>query len=72
MFLVFRILVWNSKNDELLCREVLVMGPYQYKTRNREQGNVWKQVADTLNIILIENEFFRVVALAVRRGVLYL
>ena len=65
-------MVWNSENDELLCREVLVVGPYQYKTRNREQENVWKQVADAFNITIIENKFFRVVALAVRRGVLYL
>ena len=53
-------MVWNSEKDELLCREVLLMEPYQYKTRSREQGNLWKQIPDALNVISTKKIFFRV------------
>ena len=51
---ISRIMVWNNEKDELLCREVLLMEPYQYKARSWEQGNVWKQIADALNLISTE------------------
>ena len=63
---ISRIMVWNNEKDELLCREVLLMEPYQYKARSWEQGNVWKQIADALNLISTENTFFRVDAHVVR------
>ena len=42
------------------------MEPYQYKARSRARGNVWKQIADALNIISTESTFFRAGARAVR------
>ena len=63
---ISRIMVWNNEKDELLCREVLLMEPYPYKARSWEQGNVWKQIADALNLISTENTFFRVNAHVVR------
>ena len=42
------------------------MEPYQYKARSRARGNVWKQIADALNLISTESTFFRVGARAVR------
>ena len=63
---ISRIIVWNNEKDELLFREVLLMEPYQYKARSWEQGNVWKQIADALNLISTENTFFRVDAHVVR------
>ena len=59
-------MVWNNEKDELLCCEVLLMEPYQYKARSRGRGNVWKQIADALNLISTESTFFLVDARAVR------
>ena len=59
-------MVWNNEKDELLCHEVLLMEPYHYKTRSRERGNVWKQIADALNLISTGSTFFRIDACAVR------
>ena len=59
-------MVWNNKKDKLLCRELLLMESYQYNARSREQGNVWKQIADALNLISTASTFFRVNARAVR------
>lgn len=64
MFVIFGIMVWNSVKNELICREVLLMEPYQYKTGSREQGNVRKKRADALNLISTKNIFFRVNARA--------
>lgn len=36
MLLIFRIIVWNSKKNELICREVLLMEPFQYKAKGRK------------------------------------
>ena len=63
---ISRIMVWNNEKDELLFLEVLLMEPYPYKARSWEQGNVWKQIADALNLISTENTFFRVNAHVVR------
>ena len=57
---ISRILVWNNEKDELLSREVLLTEPYQYKARSREQGNIWKQIADALNLISTESTFCHV------------
>ena len=61
-------MVWNNKKDELLCREELRMEPYQYKARRKKRRNVWKQIADALNLISIDNTFFCVDARAVCEG----
>ena len=39
---------------------------YQHKARSRERGNVWKQIADALNLISTDSTFFPVDARAVR------
>ena len=36
MLLIFRTIVWNSKKNELICREVLFMEPFQYKATGRK------------------------------------
>ena len=33
------------------------MERYQFKNRNNERGNAWKQIVDTLILILTENIF---------------
>ena len=37
MLHIFRIIIWNSKKNELICREVLLMEPFQYKAKGRKQ-----------------------------------
>jgi len=41
-------MVWDNNKDEILCREVLLFEPYQFKQRSRERGNAWKAIADSL------------------------
>ena len=42
-------MVWNDNKDEMLCREVLLFEPYQFKPRSHERGNAWKAIAENLN-----------------------
>ena len=39
----------SEKHDVVLCREVLVMEPYQHPYRSKERGDVWNQIALNLN-----------------------
>ena len=40
---------WSEKHDVVLCREMLVMEPYQHPYRSKERGDVWNQIALNLN-----------------------
>ena len=40
---------WSDKHDITLCREILVMEPYQYPYRSKERGDVWNNIAINLN-----------------------
>ena len=40
---------WSEKHDVVLCREVLLMEPYQHPYRSKERGDVWNQIALNLN-----------------------
>ena len=42
-------MVWTDEKDELLCQE-----PYKFKARQKERGNVWKIIANNLNIMADE------------------
>ena len=42
-------MLWNDNKDEILCREVLVFEPYQFKPRSHERGNAWKAISENLN-----------------------
>ena len=42
-------MVWTDQKDELLCQE-----PYKFKARKKERGNVWKIIANNLNIMADE------------------
>ena len=44
-----KIMVRNDQEDELLCREILLLEPHKFKARAREKGNLWKTIADNLN-----------------------
>ena len=50
VFYFFRtIMMWNDNKDDMLCREVLLFEPYQFKLCSHERGNAWKVIAETLN-----------------------
>ena len=48
-------MVWTDVKDKLLCREILLCEPYKFKARTKERGNVWKIIANNLNIMAGEN-----------------
>ena len=48
-------MVWTDVKDELLCREILLCEPSKFKARTKERGNVWKIIANNLNIMADEN-----------------
>ena len=48
-------MVWTDVKDELLCGEILLCEPYKFKARTKERGNVWKIIANNLNIMADEN-----------------
>lgn len=35
----------------MLCREVLVVQPYQHRPKSTERGNAWTSIANELNAI---------------------
>ena len=48
-------MVWTDVKDELLCREILLCEPYKFKARTKERENVWKIIANNLNIMADKN-----------------
>ena len=57
-------MVWNDEKDELLCREIFLHEPYQFRPRTQMRGAAWKKIADNLSNIDVPQ--FRVDARAVR------
>ena len=49
---------WTNEHDILLCREVVVNDPYEFKTGSRERGQCLDKIADILNAI--QNPWFKV------------
>ena len=49
-------MVWTTKHDVALCREILVVEPYKYKVGSREKGQSWDRIATALNS-LVEPRF---------------
>ena len=49
---------WTNERDILLCREVIVNDPYEFKTGSRERGQCLDKIADILNAI--QNPWFKV------------
>ena len=40
---------WSDKDDLVLCRDMLVMKPYQNPSRSKERGDVWNQIPVNLS-----------------------
>ena len=49
---------WTNEHDILLCREVIVNDPYEFKTGSHERGQCLHKIADILNAI--QNPWFKV------------
>ena len=43
--------MWTSDHDILLCREVLLVEPFNHKPSTRERSQAWDTIADDLNSI---------------------
>ena len=40
---------WTSEHDVMFLREVLVHEPWKQKYESREQGKLWREIAESLN-----------------------
>lgn len=47
---------WSNYHDVVLCREMLVVDPFQAKQRTAQRGQLWQSIADHLNDA-VEPEF---------------
>lgn len=55
---------WTDEHDVIMCREVILVEPYQFKIRTPERGNAWDRIANNLNAV--KQLEFRVNARSVR------
>ena len=44
-------MAWTPEHDLLLCREILVLQPFQFKFGSRKKGQCWDKIAKNLNVI---------------------
>ena len=42
---------WSNEHDVYLCREVLLVEPYNHKPNTRERGSAWEFISENLNAI---------------------
>ena len=40
---------WSNEHDVYLCREVLLVEPYNHKPNTRERGSAWEFISENLN-----------------------
>ena len=57
-------MMWNDNKDEMLCREVVLFEPYQFKLQSHERRNAWKPIVENLNPSVIRS--FKIDASSVR------
>ena len=57
-------MIWTKHHDVLLCREVLVIQPFQFKHGTHDRGQCWERIANNLN--LVERPHFMVDQRSVR------
>ena len=39
---------WTDRHDVILCREILIHNPLQYKKSSIQRGQVWNDIAERL------------------------
>ena len=42
---------WTEKHDVMLCREVFIVYPHQYRPKSSERANAWTAIANDLNAV---------------------
>ena len=47
-------MVRTDEKNELVCREILLCESYKFEARIKEHGDVWKILANNLNIMADE------------------
>ena len=55
---------WTEAHDVFLCREMLVVNPFQYKRKTTQRAKMWETVADHLE--RIDAPTFKVTVRSVR------
>ena len=61
-------MIWDEKKDDILCREVLLFEPYQFKPQTGEKRNAWEAISE--NLMASKTVNFKVDARAVRERLL--
>ena len=51
-FILFCVMKWTDEHNILLCREVLLLKPYTFKSGTKESGSAWSSVACNLNTVI--------------------
>ncbi|CAB3991853.1 Hypothetical predicted protein [Paramuricea clavata] len=44
-------MVWTDYHDILLCREIMVKNPFQFKKSSTQRGHIWLEIATNLACI---------------------
>lgn len=44
-------MTWTSEKDEALCKEILLLEPFRFRSRTKESGTTWSHVAEDLRQI---------------------
>eukprot|EP00795_Rhopilema_esculentum_P015927 gene15927-biopygen5310 len=44
-------MTWTKQHDVLLCREVLVVQPFQFRHGTHDRGQCWERIANNLNLV---------------------
>ena len=50
-YYIFSKMTWTMENDLILCREILLIKPYAYKSGTKESGAAWTMIANDLNSV---------------------
>lgn len=48
---------WNQMHEELLCREILIYEPFNYKFGTVQRGEAWNLIAESLNSLDVKPKF---------------
>ncbi|CAH3185032.1 unnamed protein product [Porites lobata] len=43
-----KMMFWTDRHDVILCREILIHNPFQYKKSSIQRGQVWNDIAERL------------------------
>eukprot|EP00795_Rhopilema_esculentum_P003577 gene3577-biopygen31 len=44
-------MTWTKQHDVLICREVLVVQPFQFRHGTHDRGQCWERIAKNLNLV---------------------